>query len=133
MLEKKKPWVVSLKKQPKQKNNIVYVCVRQRARKHQTFPLCYLHLLQGYETIRKELEGVKKMREEAKQQLATLKQAQAPMLKKIQEIEMQLKPTETRIKAMVGFLLRQILLTGFGFVDCKCSDCSLWTGRPQHS
>ncbi|XP_053173495.1 structural maintenance of chromosomes protein 5 [Scomber japonicus] len=52
-----------------------------------------------YETTRKELEGVKKERDEAKRQLSALKQAQAPMLRKIQLIENQLKPTEAQIKA----------------------------------
>uniref|UniRef100_A0AAQ5XQH7 Structural maintenance of chromosomes protein 5 n=1 Tax=Amphiprion ocellaris TaxID=80972 RepID=A0AAQ5XQH7_AMPOC len=52
-----------------------------------------------YETTRKELEGVKKEREEAKRQLSALKQAHAPMLRKIQLIENQLQPTEAQIKA----------------------------------
>uniref|UniRef100_A0A7N6BZZ1 Structural maintenance of chromosomes protein 5 n=1 Tax=Anabas testudineus TaxID=64144 RepID=A0A7N6BZZ1_ANATE len=52
-----------------------------------------------YETTRKELEGVKKERDEAKRQLSALKQAQTPMLRKIQEIDNQLKPTEAQIKA----------------------------------
>ncbi|KAE8293747.1 Structural maintenance of chromosomes protein 5 [Larimichthys crocea] len=55
--------------------------------------------LDEYETTRKELEGVKKERDEAKKQLSALKQAQAPMLKKIQLIDNQLKPTEAQIKA----------------------------------
>ncbi|KAI4823837.1 hypothetical protein KUCAC02_012392 [Chaenocephalus aceratus] len=52
-----------------------------------------------YETTRKELEGLKKERDEAKKQLSALKQAHAPMLKKIQLIENQLKPSEAQIKA----------------------------------
>ncbi|XP_035513376.1 structural maintenance of chromosomes protein 5 [Morone saxatilis] len=52
-----------------------------------------------YETTRTELEGVKKERDEAKKQLSALKQAQAPMLRKIQLIDNQLKPTEAQIKA----------------------------------
>uniref|UniRef100_A0A8C4GZU3 Structural maintenance of chromosomes protein 5 n=1 Tax=Dicentrarchus labrax TaxID=13489 RepID=A0A8C4GZU3_DICLA len=52
-----------------------------------------------YETTRTELEGVKKERDEAKRQLSALKQAQAPMLRKIQLIDNQLKPTEAQIKA----------------------------------
>uniref|UniRef100_A0A668A8U7 Structural maintenance of chromosomes protein 5 n=1 Tax=Myripristis murdjan TaxID=586833 RepID=A0A668A8U7_9TELE len=48
-----------------------------------------------YETVRKRLEDVKKEREEAKQQLSSLRQTQAPMLKKIQAIENQLKPIDT--------------------------------------
>lgn len=56
---------------------------------------------QEYETTRKELEGVKKEREEAKKQLSILKQAQAPMLTKIQQIDDQLKPTEAQMKAKV--------------------------------
>uniref|UniRef100_A0A8C4GZP8 Structural maintenance of chromosomes protein 5 n=1 Tax=Dicentrarchus labrax TaxID=13489 RepID=A0A8C4GZP8_DICLA len=54
-----------------------------------------------YETTRTELEGVKKERDEAKRQLSALKQAQAPMLRKIQLIDNQLKPTEAQIKAKV--------------------------------
>ncbi|XP_074538571.1 structural maintenance of chromosomes protein 5 [Halichoeres trimaculatus] len=52
-----------------------------------------------YETTRKELEGVKKEREEAKKHLSGLRQAQAPMLKKIQLIDNQLKPAEAQLKA----------------------------------
>eukprot|EP00064_Thunnus_orientalis_P001859 superscaffoldBa00000128_g1862 len=43
--------------------------------------------------------GDKKERDEAKRQLSALKQAQAPMLRKIQQIENHLKPTEAQIKA----------------------------------
>ncbi|XP_040009669.1 structural maintenance of chromosomes protein 5 [Xiphias gladius] len=52
-----------------------------------------------YETTRKELEGVKRERDEAKKQLSAQRQAQAPMLRKIQQIDNQLKPTEAQIKA----------------------------------
>ncbi|KAM9855821.1 structural maintenance of chromosomes protein 5 [Aulostomus maculatus] len=52
-----------------------------------------------YETTRKELADVKKEREEVKMQLTALKEAQAPMLEKIQQIENQLKPSETQMKA----------------------------------
>uniref|UniRef100_A0A7N8X307 Structural maintenance of chromosomes protein 5 n=1 Tax=Mastacembelus armatus TaxID=205130 RepID=A0A7N8X307_9TELE len=48
-----------------------------------------------YETTLKEHASVKKEREDAKNQLIALKQAQAPMLNKIQEIDNRLKPTET--------------------------------------
>uniref|UniRef100_A0A8C5HIU7 Structural maintenance of chromosomes protein 5 n=1 Tax=Gouania willdenowi TaxID=441366 RepID=A0A8C5HIU7_GOUWI len=50
-----------------------------------------------YETTRKELEAVKKEREEAKKRLSVLKQAQAPLIRKIQLIEDQLKPTDTEL------------------------------------
>ncbi|XP_054626481.1 structural maintenance of chromosomes protein 5 isoform X1 [Dunckerocampus dactyliophorus] len=52
-----------------------------------------------YETTRKELEDVKKERDEAKRQLSTLKQAQVPLLTKLQSIEEQRKPIETQMKA----------------------------------
>ncbi|XP_008411755.1 structural maintenance of chromosomes protein 5 isoform X1 [Poecilia reticulata] len=52
-----------------------------------------------YETARKELEGVKMEREEAKKHLSALRQAQAPMLKKIQQIDDHLKPNEAQMKA----------------------------------
>uniref|UniRef100_A0A3Q2E3Q6 Structural maintenance of chromosomes protein 5 n=1 Tax=Cyprinodon variegatus TaxID=28743 RepID=A0A3Q2E3Q6_CYPVA len=52
-----------------------------------------------YETTRKELEGVKMEREEAKKQLSALRQSQAPMLKKIQQIDDKLKPTEAQLKS----------------------------------
>ncbi|XP_037314140.2 structural maintenance of chromosomes protein 5-like [Pungitius pungitius] len=52
-----------------------------------------------YETTRKECEGAKKERDDAKKQLSALKQAHAPMLRKIQLIDNQLKPTEAQIKA----------------------------------
>ncbi|XP_013875182.1 structural maintenance of chromosomes protein 5 [Austrofundulus limnaeus] len=52
-----------------------------------------------YETTRKEIEGVKREREDAKRQLSAMRQAQAPMLAKIQQIDDQLKPTEAQMKA----------------------------------
>ncbi|XP_069545003.1 structural maintenance of chromosomes protein 5 [Brachyistius frenatus] len=55
-----------------------------------------------YEDARKELEGVKKERDEARKQLSALKHAQAPMLKKIQHIDNQLKPIQAQIKAKTG-------------------------------
>ncbi|XP_072222998.1 structural maintenance of chromosomes protein 5 [Leuresthes tenuis] len=57
-----------------------------------------------YETTRKELEGVKKEREEAKKQLSALRQTQAPMVKKIQQIDDKLKPTEAQMKAKTAAL-----------------------------
>ncbi|CAB1318577.1 unnamed protein product [Coregonus sp. 'balchen'] len=51
-----------------------------------------------YETARKELEGVKKAREDAKKQLKTVRESQAPMLKKIQHIDSQLRPIENQMK-----------------------------------
>ncbi|CAL1606066.1 unnamed protein product [Knipowitschia caucasica] len=51
-----------------------------------------------YETGRADLEDVKKEREEAKKQLNALKQAQAPMRKRIQQIEDKLNPIEAQIK-----------------------------------
>ncbi|KAM9785513.1 structural maintenance of chromosomes protein 5, partial [Neosynchiropus ocellatus] len=51
-----------------------------------------------YETSRKEFEDVQKELKEAKRQLAAVKLAQAPMLKKIQTIDCQLKSTETHLK-----------------------------------
>lgn len=44
---------------------------------------------------------MRKERDEAKKQLSALKQAQAPMVRKIQQIDEQLKPIETQIKAKV--------------------------------
>lgn len=44
---------------------------------------------------------MKKERDETKKQLSGLKQTQAPMLKKIQQIDERLKPTEAQIKAKV--------------------------------
>lgn len=54
---------------------------------------------------------MKKERDEAKRQLSSLKQAQTPMLRKIQQIENQLKPTEAQIKAKVK---KQLLLLFVG-------------------
>ncbi|XP_041706750.2 structural maintenance of chromosomes protein 5-like isoform X3 [Coregonus clupeaformis] len=51
-----------------------------------------------YETARKELEGVKKERENAKKQLKTVRESQAPTLKKIQHIDSQLRPIENQMK-----------------------------------
>lgn len=44
---------------------------------------------------------MKREREEAKRHLSSLKQAQAPMLRKIQLIDNKLKPIEEQIKAKV--------------------------------
>lgn len=51
---------------------------------------------------------MKKERDEAKKQLFALKQAQAPMLRKIQLIDNQLKPTEAQIKAKVKRSMLQL-------------------------
>ncbi|KAF3696821.1 Structural maintenance of chromosomes protein 5 [Channa argus] len=51
-----------------------------------------------YETTRKEAESVKRELNETKNHLTTLKQAQLPMVEKIQEIDNQLKPMEAQIK-----------------------------------
>ncbi|XP_055022058.1 structural maintenance of chromosomes protein 5 isoform X2 [Boleophthalmus pectinirostris] len=51
-----------------------------------------------YETARSDLEVLKREREEAKRHLNTLKQAQAPMRKRIQQIEDKLNPIEAQIK-----------------------------------
>lgn len=56
---------------------------------------------QEYETTRKELESVKKEREEAKKNLSSLRRSQAPMVKKIREIEEQQQPLDDQIKAKV--------------------------------
>ncbi|XP_077588924.1 structural maintenance of chromosomes protein 5 [Stigmatopora nigra] len=52
-----------------------------------------------YETTRKELEGVQNERDKVKKQLATLKQTQAPMVKKLQSIATQLKSSDTKTNA----------------------------------
>uniref|UniRef100_A0A3B4A8X9 Structural maintenance of chromosomes protein 5 n=1 Tax=Periophthalmus magnuspinnatus TaxID=409849 RepID=A0A3B4A8X9_9GOBI len=51
-----------------------------------------------YETARSDLEVLKREREEAKRHLNTLKQAQAPTRKRIQQIEDKLNPIEAQIK-----------------------------------
>uniref|UniRef100_A0A4W5NZ89 Structural maintenance of chromosomes protein 5 n=1 Tax=Hucho hucho TaxID=62062 RepID=A0A4W5NZ89_9TELE len=60
-----------------------------------------------YETARNELEGVKKEREDAKKQLKTVREAQFPMLKKIQHIDSQLRPIENQMKDKVRQLRAQ--------------------------
>lgn len=52
-----------------------------------------------YETTRKDHEAAKKERDETKTQLVALKQAKAPIVRKIQQIEEQLQPIEAQIKA----------------------------------
>uniref|UniRef100_A0A672LM57 Structural maintenance of chromosomes protein 5 n=1 Tax=Sinocyclocheilus grahami TaxID=75366 RepID=A0A672LM57_SINGR len=54
-----------------------------------------------YETARKELEGVKKEREEMKKKLKSLKEAQEPLLRKIRSVESQLQPIEQQMKELV--------------------------------
>ncbi|XP_077370284.1 structural maintenance of chromosomes protein 5 isoform X1 [Festucalex cinctus] len=51
-----------------------------------------------YETTREKLECVKKERDQARRQLAVLKQSHAPMLSKLQAIEEQLKPSDAQMK-----------------------------------
>lgn len=56
---------------------------------------------QEYETTRKEIESVKKEREEAKKNLSALRHSQAPMVRKIKEIDEQLQPIEDQVKSKV--------------------------------
>ncbi|XP_036385952.1 structural maintenance of chromosomes protein 5 [Megalops cyprinoides] len=51
-----------------------------------------------YETVRCELEAVKAEREETKKKLKTLKETQAPILRKIQAVDGQLQPIESQMK-----------------------------------
>ncbi|KAL0965440.1 hypothetical protein UPYG_G00281300 [Umbra pygmaea] len=51
-----------------------------------------------YETARVEMEGVKREKDEARRKLKTLKESQAPLVKKIQQIDSQLCPIENRMK-----------------------------------
>lgn len=53
-----------------------------------------------YETARKELEGVKKERDEMKRKLRSLKEAQEPLLRKIRSVESELQPIEQQMKEM---------------------------------
>ncbi|XP_055065038.2 structural maintenance of chromosomes protein 5 [Misgurnus anguillicaudatus] len=53
-----------------------------------------------YETSRKELEEVKKERDEIKQKLKSLKENQEPLLRKIRSVETQLQPIEQQMKEM---------------------------------
>ncbi|TWW56589.1 structural maintenance of chromosomes protein 5 [Takifugu flavidus] len=52
-----------------------------------------------YESTRKELESVKREREEAKRNLSALRHSQAPMIRKIKEIEDRLQPFDDQIKS----------------------------------
>ncbi|XP_077463437.1 structural maintenance of chromosomes protein 5 isoform X2 [Stigmatopora argus] len=54
-----------------------------------------------YETTRKELEGVQNERDKVKKQLATLKQAQAPMVTKLQSIAKQLQSSDAKTNAKI--------------------------------
>ncbi|KAK7126137.1 hypothetical protein R3I93_021499 [Phoxinus phoxinus] len=51
-----------------------------------------------YETARKELEGVKKDRDEMKRKLKSLKEAQEPLVRKIRSVESQLQPIEQQMR-----------------------------------
>ncbi|KAA0703712.1 Structural maintenance of chromosomes protein 5 [Triplophysa tibetana] len=55
-----------------------------------------------YETARKQLEGVKKERDEMKTTLKSLKEAQQPLLRKIRSVESQLQPIEQQMKEMTN-------------------------------
>ncbi|KAK2871454.1 hypothetical protein QQF64_002642 [Cirrhinus molitorella] len=55
-----------------------------------------------YETARKEMEGVKKEREEMKRKLRSLKEAQEPLVRKIRSVESQLQPIEQQMKEMTA-------------------------------
>ncbi|XP_051971973.1 structural maintenance of chromosomes protein 5 [Xyrauchen texanus] len=55
-----------------------------------------------YETARKELEGVKKEREEMKRTLKSLKEAQEPLLRKIRSVDSQLQPIEHQMKELTA-------------------------------
>ncbi|KAG7283860.1 hypothetical protein CRUP_034047 [Coryphaenoides rupestris] len=54
-----------------------------------------------YEAARKTLEGVKSDREEAKKRVSSLRQTLGPMLKKTQQINSQLQPTEAQIRTKI--------------------------------
>ncbi|XP_035247497.1 structural maintenance of chromosomes protein 5 isoform X2 [Anguilla anguilla] len=51
-----------------------------------------------YETARQEMVGVKSNREEAKKKLKTLKESQAPVLRRIQALDGRLRPIENHMK-----------------------------------
>ncbi|XP_011620162.2 structural maintenance of chromosomes protein 5 isoform X1 [Takifugu rubripes] len=55
-----------------------------------------------YESTRKELESVKREREEAKRNLSALRHSQAPMIRKIKEIEDRLQPFDDQIKSQTA-------------------------------
>lgn len=57
--------------------------------------------VQEYEAARKTLEGVKSEREEAKKRVSSLRQTLGPMLKKTQQINSQLQPTQAQIRTKV--------------------------------
>uniref|UniRef100_A0A671KMY8 Structural maintenance of chromosomes protein 5 n=1 Tax=Sinocyclocheilus anshuiensis TaxID=1608454 RepID=A0A671KMY8_9TELE len=63
-----------------------------------------------YETARKELEGVKKEREEMKKKLKSLKEAQEPLLRKIRSVESQLQPIEQQMKELVDDIRQDLSL-----------------------
>uniref|UniRef100_A0A672S7E9 Structural maintenance of chromosomes protein 5 n=1 Tax=Sinocyclocheilus grahami TaxID=75366 RepID=A0A672S7E9_SINGR len=63
-----------------------------------------------YETARKELEGVKKEREEMKRKLKSLKEAQEPLLRKIRSVESQLQPIEHQMKELVDDIRQDLSL-----------------------
>lgn len=71
-------------------------CLQSRWNKVLPFPFS-----QEYETTRKEIESVKKEREEAKKNLSALRHSQAPMVRKIKEIDEQLQPIEDQVKSKV--------------------------------
>jgi len=57
--------------------------------------------VQEYEAARKTLEGVKGDREEAKKRVSSLRLTLGPMLKKTQQINSQLQPTQAQIRTKV--------------------------------
>lgn len=87
-------------------------CLRSRWNKVLPFSFS-----QEYETTRKEIESVKKEREEAKKNLSALKHSQAPMVRKIKEIDEQLQPTEDQVKFKVK-AKREILLKVSTLAGC---------------
>ncbi|KAG7476281.1 hypothetical protein MATL_G00081220 [Megalops atlanticus] len=62
-----------------------------------------------YETVRCDLEAVKASREEAKKKLKTLRETQAPILRKIQAVDGQLRPIESQMKEKAAAIKQAML------------------------
>ncbi|XP_035414443.1 structural maintenance of chromosomes protein 5 isoform X2 [Cygnus atratus] len=55
-----------------------------------------------YETVRKQHEEVKQIRDQAREELKNLKEMQSPLMKKMQEIEGSFKSLDRKIRCMAG-------------------------------
>lgn len=90
-------------------------------RKTEVFNYFTCNFSKEYETVRKQHEEVKQIRDQAREELKNLKEMQSPLMKKMEEIEGSFKSLDRKIRCMVGNLSSVIIFrcSLFRFAKCK--------------